>query len=68
MFAIFNNVPHLGTGYGVHGPMMQYMPREARLEQERLVKRLGEWRSKIGAFGQAKFPGLIGEWHSPAQV
>ena len=68
LFAIFNNVPHLGTGYGVHGPMMQYMPREARLEQERLVKRLGEWRSKIGAIGQAKFPGLIGEWHSPTQV
>jgi len=68
LFAIFNNVPHLGTGYGVHGPMMQYMPREARLEQERLVKRLGELRSKIGAFGQAKFPGLIGEWHSPTQV
>jgi len=68
LFAIFNNVPHLGTGYGVHGPMMQYMPREARLEQKRLVKRLGEWRSKIGALGQVKYEGLIGEWQSPTQV
>ena len=68
LFAIFNNVPHLGTGYGVHGPMMSYTPLEARLDQERLAKRLGELRSKIGAIGQAKFPGLIGEWHSPTQV
>ena len=49
LFAIFNNVPHLGTGYGVHGPTMQYTPLEARLDQERLAKRLGELRSKIGA-------------------
>jgi hypothetical protein len=68
LFAIFNNVPHLGTGYGVHGPTMQYTPLEARLDQERLAKRLGELMSKIGAIGQAKFPGLIGEWHSPTQV
>ena len=26
MFAIFNNVPHLGAGYGVHGPLMKYAP------------------------------------------
>ena len=26
LFAIFNNVPHLGTGYGVHGPLMKYTP------------------------------------------
>ena len=23
---IFNNVPHLGTGYGVHGSLMKYTP------------------------------------------
>ena len=68
LFAIFNNVPHLGTGYGVHGPTMQYTPLEARLEQERLAKRLDELRSKIGALGQVKYEGLIGEWHSPTQV
>ena len=26
LFAIFNNVPHLGAGYGVHGPLMKYTP------------------------------------------
>ena len=40
LFAIFNNVPHLGTGYGVHGPTMQYTPLEVRLDQERMAKRL----------------------------
>ena len=68
LFAIFNNVSHFGTGYGVHGPTMQYTPFEARVGQERLAKRLGELQLKIGAIGQAKFPGLIGEWHSPTQV
>lgn len=24
LFAIFNNIPHLGEGYGVHGPRMDY--------------------------------------------
>ena len=43
---------------------MQYTRLEARLDQERL----DELQSKIGAIGQAKFPGLIGEWHSPTQV
>ena len=31
MFAIFNNVPHLGSGYGVHGPLMKYTPLVAGL-------------------------------------
>jgi hypothetical protein len=24
LFAVFNNIPHLGQGYGVHGPRMDY--------------------------------------------
>jgi hypothetical protein len=24
LFAVFNNIPHLGQGYGVHGPRMNY--------------------------------------------
>lgn len=67
LFAIFNNVPHLGTGYGVHGPMMSYTPREAQLEQERLAKRLAVLRGQM-PLGQVKHEGLIGEWHSPTQV
>ena len=67
LFAIFNNVPHLGTGYGVHGPMMSYTPREARLEQERLAKRLAVLRGQM-PLGQVKHEGLIGEWQAPTQA
>ena len=27
IFAIFNNVPHLGSGYNTHGPRMKYIPK-----------------------------------------
>ena len=67
LFAIFNNVPHLGTGYGVHGPMMSYTPREAQLEQERLAKRLAVLRGQM-PLGQVKHEGLIGEWQAPTQA
>ena len=33
LFAIFNNVPHLGAGYGVHGPLMKYTPPAVGLAQ-----------------------------------
>ncbi len=67
LFAIFNNVPHLGTGYGVHGPMMSYTPAAARLEQERLAKRLAVLIRQI-PLGQVKHEGLIGEWQAPTQA
>jgi hypothetical protein len=40
LFAIFNNVPHLGEGYGVHGPRMEYLPPELRLRRLQLQNRL----------------------------
>ena len=64
LFAIFNNVPHLGSGYNVHGPRMAYTvadPRRAVLEQ-----RLAALRPKLGALG-AKQPGVLGEWAGPAR-
>ena len=67
LFAIFNNVPHLGTGYGVHGPMMSYTPAAARLEQERLAKRLAVLRGQM-PLSQVKHEGLIGEWQAPTQA
>ena len=36
LFAIFNNVPHLGEGYGVHGPRMNYLPEEFRAKRKHL--------------------------------
>ena len=67
LFAIFNNVPHLGIGYGGHGPTMHYTPREARLEQERLAKRLAVLRGQM-PLSQVKHEGLIGEWQAPTQA
>ena len=63
LFAIFNNVPHLGSGYGVHGPRMQYTVADPRRAQ--LVKRLAELRPKLGELG-TKQPGVIGEWAGAA--
>ena len=67
MFAIFNNVPHLGTGFGVHGPLMKYASPAARLERESLVKRLAKLREDL-PFGQAEHEGLVGEWSEATQV
>jgi len=67
MFAIFNNVPHLGTGYGVHGPLMKYTPSAARLERERLAERLAKLREEL-PLGQVLREGLIGEWQEATQV
>ena len=53
MFAIFNNVPHLGTGFGVHGPLMKYAPPAARLERESLIKRLAKLLHPGTSRGQA---------------
>ncbi|MEE2942799.1 MAG: DUF1553 domain-containing protein [Verrucomicrobiota bacterium] len=67
IFAIFNNVPHLGTGYGVHGPLMKYASPAARLERESLVKRLAKLREDL-PLGEAEHNGLVGEWPGPTQV
>ena len=45
LFAYFNNVPHVGEGFGVHGPRMQVLPREARERKTRLE----EERSRLVA-------------------
>ncbi|MGE4550043.1 MAG: DUF1549 domain-containing protein, partial [Opitutales bacterium] len=71
LFAIFNNVPHLGSGYGVHGPRMKYAPRFARLEQERLTAKLVELRATAGEDGKSDpvpLEGLVGEWQKAAHV
>ena len=67
MFAIFNNVPHLGAGFGVHGPLMKYAPPAARLERESLIKRLAKLREDL-PFNQGEHEGLVGEWSEATQV
>ena len=67
LFAIFNNVPHLGVGYGVHGPMMSYSSSESGLKQQRLLQRLALLRKKI-PLGQSKHEGLMEEWDKPEHI
>ena len=67
LFAIFNNVPHLGTGYGVHGPLMKYTSKADRLEEESLIRRLADLREKL-PFGKEEHKGLVGEWSEPTQI
>jgi len=38
VFAYFNNVPHLGKAFGVHGPRMKIVSRETRAKIERLAR------------------------------
>ena len=47
LFAIFNNVPHLGVGYGVHGPMMSYTSSEFEIKQQSLIQRMVLLRKQI---------------------
>ena len=67
MFAIFNNVPHLGSGYGVHGPMMMLTPSDLKLKKNRIIKRLDMIREKI-PFGLVKHEGIVGEWQKIQQI
>ena len=67
LFAIFNNVPHLGVGYGVHGPMMSYTSSEFEIKQQSLIKRMDLLRKQI-PIGQAKHKGLMGEWQKPEHI
>ena len=67
MFAIFNNVPHLGSGYGVHGPMMMLTPSDSKLKKNRIIKRLDMIREKI-PFGLVKHEGIVGEWQKIQQI
>lgn len=66
LFAIFNNVPHLGTGYNVHGPRMTYTPYSE--SQSHLKKRLALLQSKLGPIGLQKQDGLAGEWQNETHV
>lgn len=68
LFAIFNNVPHLGSGYDVHGPRMKYVPLALRHAQEKHENRLLELRAKLGKLGTEVPEGLLGEWQQRMHV
>ena len=66
LFAIFNNVPHLGVGYNVHGPRMTYTPYSE--SRSRLKKQQALLQSKLGPVGIQKQGGLIEEWQKETHV
>ena len=39
VYALFNNIPHLGEGYGVHGPRLKVPPPRQQEELESLERR-----------------------------
>ena len=61
LFAVFNNVPHLGEGYGVHGPRMDYLPRELREQRRELLQELQELPPPLPWPGAGE-RGSIGQW------
>ena len=67
LFAIFNNVPHLGSGYGVHGPMMMFNYSDSQFEKQQLIERLDMMRKEI-TLDHVSHEGLVGEWQKSQQI
>lgn len=69
IFAIFNNVPHLSSGYNTHGPRMKYLPANMQSSIDDLRRKIDIISSKRGIF---KFPNksdnLIGKWDRPQRL
>ena len=69
IFAIFNNVPHLSSGYNTHGPRMKYLPANMQSSIDDLRRKIDIISSKRGVF---KFPkrsdNLIGKWDRPQRL
>lgn len=63
LFAIFNNVPHLGSGYGTHGPLIDYTP--SRQKDPSLQKLLAETRANLPPAKSPEHKSLLGNWTEP---
>jgi hypothetical protein len=63
MFAIFNNVPHLGSGYNTHGPRMKYIPKGTQKKINAIRQSLeGRVKGKEVQKFSLKDESLIGNW------
>ncbi|MFP6738770.1 MAG: DUF1549 domain-containing protein, partial [Planctomycetota bacterium] len=78
VYALFNNIPHLGEGYGVHGPLLKVPPpgQQAELDslerrrsqlvklQARRVEQLGSHEYTPGEISRllAGAPGALAAW------
>lgn len=69
LFAIFNNVPHLSSGYNTHGPRMKYIPKGV---QERIGVLRQELEDDVKGKERQTFPqkteSLLGTWDEPVSL
>ena len=66
IFAIFNNVPHLGSGYNTHGPRMKYIPKGTQKKINAIRQSLeGRVKGKEVQKFSLKDESLIGNWEKP---
>ena len=69
LFAVFNNIPHLGQGYGVHGPRMDY--RYINLDQRAEFRALNSQLDSMARLAQwlvenpEEQATRVGRWDSP---
>ncbi|MFP6877090.1 MAG: DUF1553 domain-containing protein [Roseibacillus sp.] len=62
LFAVFNNVPHLGKGYDTHGPLLDFHPHEATKERIWLQGEIARLRADLPVARSPKDASLLGTW------
>ena len=64
LYAVFNNTPHLGQGYGVHGPMAPYIDPVLAQQQAALESALARLPKPSIPKPSASQENLVGHWRS----
>ena len=62
LFAIFNNVPHLGSGYDTHGPKMDFAPHDNSKRAAVLEARIATLRKSAPRASSPADASLLGTW------
>ena len=62
LFAIFNNVPHLGKGYDTHGPKMDFVPQDNSARTTTLEARIATLRKTVPRASSPADAALLGTW------
>ena len=63
LFAIFNNVPHLGKGYDTHGPLMDFFSPEATRKRITIQEQIDKLRKTLPKPHSPSDESLLGTWH-----
>lgn len=64
LFAIFNNVPHLGKGYDTHGPKMDFVPQDNSARTTTLEARIATLRKTVPRASSPADAALLGTWEN----